>query len=309
MPGQIVTVTLNPAVDLSSNTAVVAPHHKLRCTTPSFDAGGGGINVSRVCSRLGAETVAVAPLGGRFGLQLASLLEDENIKIRQVPIKADTRLSVTITEDERGDNYRFVFPGPSLDDDEIDALLDAVEAEAKASAAVVLSGSFPPGRSGELLDAIVERLPDTRLIIDTSGPALDAAFRTPAYLIKPSARELAAMVGRELRTEADIAQAADEVVSSSPVESLLVSIGAGGAVLRSDHGSARLRAPTVQVRSTVGAGDSMVAGIVVGLSRGMDLVDAVSLGVAAGTATCLSGGTSLCEPADIDQLLPLVTVD
>ena len=309
MPGQIVTVTLNPALDLSSNTAVVAPHHKLRCTAPSFDAGGGGINVSRVCSRLGAETIAVAPLGGPFGLQLASLLEEENVRVRHVPIRTDTRLSVTVTEDECGDNYRFVFPGPSLDDDEVDALLDVVESEAKASAAVVVSGSFPPGRSGELLDAIVGRLADTRLIVDTSGPALEAAFRTPAYLIKPSARELAAMVGRELRTEGDIERAADEVVSSSPVEALLVSIGAGGAVLRSEHGSARLRAPTVQVKSTVGAGDSMVAGIVVGLSRGMALVDAVSLGVAAGTATCLSAGTNLCEPDDIDQLLPFVTVD
>lgn len=308
MARHIVTITLNPALDLASKTPVIGPQHKLRCDPPTFDAGGGGINVSRVCKRLGADTIAVAPLGGSFGSRLEALLDEEGINTRSVPIADGTRLSVTVTEEERGDNYRFVFPGPQLTDDEVDATLNAVEAEAANAAAVVVSGSFPRGRGKELLEALVSRLPNTKLIIDTSGPALDAALQLPAYLVKPSARELAATVGRELRTEADIEEAADEVMASSPVESLLVSIGAGGAVLRSADGSARFRAPAVQVDSTVGAGDSMVAGIVVGLSRGLTLREAVALGVAAGTATCLSSGTDLCEPSDIDHLLPLVVV-
>jgi len=309
MTGHIVTVTPNPALDLSSRTSVVGPHHKLRCAAPAFDAGGGGINVSRVCHRLGVGTVAIAPVGGPFGEQLASLLDQDEINTRLVPIRADTRLSVTVTEAERGDDYRFVFPGPELDDPEVRALLESVAAEAPTSAAVVVSGSFPAGRDEELLAALVASASDSRLIIDTSGPALQAAVQQPAFLVKPSARELAAIVGRELRTEADIERAADELMATSPVEALLVSIGAGGAVLRTREGAARFRAPTVRVTSTVGAGDSMVAGIVVGISRGMELVDAVALGVAAGTATCLSPGTGLCEPSDIDELLPRVLVD
>ncbi len=308
MAGHIVTVTLNPALDLSALTKSVSPHHKLRCTPPAFDAGGGGISVSRVCHRLDVESVAIAPIGGPFGQQLASLLEHDGINTRLVPITTETRLSVTVTEEERGDDYRFVFPGPQLDDRDIDSLLEAVEAEADSSAAVVVSGSFPPGRDADLLRALVARTRNSRLIIDTSGPALQAAVQQPAFLVKPSARELAEVVGRELRTEADIEQAADEVMSSSPVEALLVSIGAGGAVLRTRDGGARFRAPTIRVNSTVGAGDSLVAGIVVGLSRGMTLTDAVGLGVAAGTATCLSPGTSLCDPSDIDELLPRVLV-
>lgn len=305
----IVTVTLNPALDLSSSTHAIGPHHKLRCAAPSFDAGGGGINVSRVCKRLGARSLAIAPVGGPFGQQLVDLLDAEGIDLRAIPIAGDTRLSVTVTEDDKGDNYRFVFPGPQLGDNEVEALLLAIKEQTADNATVVVSGSFPPGREHDLLDALVGRLPHGRLIIDTSGPALRSAVRQPAFLVKPSARELASIVGRELRTESDIEAAADEVIATSPVEALLVSIGAGGAVLRSTQGNARFRAPTVQVQSTVGAGDSLVAGIVVGLARGLELVDAVALGVASGTATCLSPGTSLCEPADIDHLLPLVTVD
>lgn len=309
MAGHVVTITLNPALDLSSLTSTVSPHHKLRCSPPSFDAGGGGINVSRVCRRLGVDSIAVAPVGGPFGHQLASLLEAEQIDTRLVPIKAETRLSVTVTEEERGDDYRFVFPGPELDDEDVNAIIDVVATEAGTSSAVVVSGSFPPNRGKELLATLIERTDGSRLIIDTSGPALGAAIHQPAFLVKPSARELAAVVGRELRTESDIEQAAEEVISSSPVEALLVSIGAGGAVLRTRDGGARFRAPTVQVKSTVGAGDSLVAGIVVGLAKDLPLADAVALGIAAGTATCLSPGTSLCDPTDIDHLLSRVLVD
>ena len=308
MTSNIVTVTLNPALDLSARTGVIGPHHKLRCTPPAFDAGGGGINVSRVCRRLGVDSVAIAPVGGTFGDQLAALLEHDQIDTRLIPIEASTRLSVTVTEDERGDDYRFVFPGPELREHEISALIDAVRAEATSCAAVVVSGSFPPGTGDGLLEALIEASGDTRLIVDTSGPALVAAMHQPAFLVKPSARELAAVVGRELRTEADIEQAAAEVVASSPVESLLVSIGAGGAILQTNDGPTRFRAPTVKVNSTVGAGDSLVAGIVTGLSRELALAEAVALGVASGTATCLSPGTGLCDPNDIDDLLPLVVV-
>jgi len=309
MAHHVVTVTLNPALDLSSLTGAVSPHRKLRCSPPTFDAGGGGINVSRVCQRLGVDSVAIAPVGGPFGNQLASLLEIDRINTRLVPIKASTRLSVTVTEQERGDDYRFVFPGPELDDSEVNDLLDTVATEAVASTAVVVSGSFPPGRGEDLLSSLVACIGESRLIIDTSGQALRAALNQPAFLVKPSARELATVVGRELRTEADIERAADEVISSSAVEALLVSIGPGGAVLRTREGAIRFRAPTVRVNSTVGAGDSLVAGIVVGISRGLDLAEAVALGVAAGTATCLSPGTSLCEPDDVDQLLPRVLSD
>ena len=309
MANPVVTITLNPALDLSSLTKVVGPHHKLRCSPPSFDAGGGGLNVSRVCQRLGVDSVAVAPVGGPFGTQLTNLLEQDAINARLIPIASSTRLSVTVTEEERGDDYRFVFPGPGLTDDEVNSLLETVKTEAAGSAIVVISGSFPPGRGDELLASLVAATAASRLIVDTSGPALHAAIRQPAFLVKPSARELADVVGRELRTETDIEQAAEEVVASHPIEALLVSIGAGGAVLRTRDGAARFRAPAIRVNSTVGAGDSLVAGIVVGLTRGLDLTDAVAFGIAAGTATCLSPGTSLCEPSDIDQLLPRVLVD
>ena len=158
------------------------------------------------------------------------------------------------------------------------------------------------------IDDFVRRLGSTKLIIDTSGSALVDAIGSSAAIVKPSARELAAVVGRTLGDERAIEAAAREVVADSPVGALLVSIGAGGAFLCSEDGVVRFRAPSVQVRSAVGAGDSLVAGIAVGLRRGDSLTDAVVLGIACGSATVMSHGTELCSVADIEDLVPLVEV-
>lgn len=289
---------------------MVVPTHKLRTGRPRYQPGGGGINVSRVCRRLGEPTVAVLPLGGPSGIRMTSLLSDEldETDVSTISIQGDTRESISIVSDSSGDQYRFVLPGPVLSGPEMDRCLDtmadaAVEA---GSRCVVVSGSVPDGVDLDIFSQLVARLPDTAVIVDTSGPAMTAALRSGAHLVKPSARELAAAVDRELLTEADIVDAAHEVKARSNVEVIVVSIGPGGAVVVTADDTIRLRAPTVQVRSAVGAGDSMVAGIAVGLNRRLDLVEAVSLGVAAGTAAVLTDGTDLCNPADVDRLLGLV---
>ncbi len=306
----IVTLTLNPALDVSLSTAVVVPTHKLRTSKPRYQPGGGGINVSRVCRRLGEITVAVLPLGGPPGGRMADLLIEEldEADVRTIPMAGDTRESISIVASTTGDQYRFVLPGPSLGRSEVDLCIDAVAATvlAAGSRCVVVSGSVPDGVELDIFARLVALVPEASVIVDTSGPALTAALRSGAYLVKPSARELAAAAGRELLTEADIIDAAREVKSDSDVEVIVVSIGPGGAVVLTADDTIRLRAPTVQVRSAVGAGDSMVAGIAVGLNRQLDLTQAVALGVAAGTAAVLTDGTDLCHVEDVDRLLTLV---
>lgn len=306
----IVTLTLNPALDVSLTTDVVVPTHKLRTGPPRYQPGGGGINVSRVCRRLGEPTVAVLPLGGPAGIRMTDLLNDEldEADVRTIPIQDDIRQSISIVSSSSGDQYRFVLPGPALSSSEVDRCVDAVAeaAERAGSRCVVVSGSVPYGVDLDIFSRLVALIPGTAVIVDTSGPALTAALGSGAYLVKPSARELAAAVDRELLTEADIIDAAREVKAASDVEVIVVSIGPGGAVVVTAGDIVRLRAPTVRVRSAVGAGDSMVAGIATGINRRLDLTGAVSLGVAAGTAAVLTDGTDLCEPADVDRLLALV---
>lgn len=304
----IVTVTLNPALDVSSAVDVVVPDHKLRCERAVFEPGGGGVNVARVCQRLGQQALAVLPTGGSVGAKIGELLDAESLPWRAVPAVEETRQSISITETSSGKQFRFVLPGPGLSSDEIQGCTDAVAEAAADARCVVISGSMPNGADTDVVARIVERLDDTMVIIDTSGPALAAAMTSGAYLVKPSARELALLVDRPLETEDEIADAAVELMSRSNVEVLVASIGAGGAIAVTADGSAiRFRAPTVRVRSAVGAGDSMVAGMAVGLQRGLGIEESVALGVAAGTAAVLTDGTELCAAHDVERLLPNVS--
>jgi 6-phosphofructokinase 2 len=306
----IVTLTLNPALDVSTSTQAVTPDHKLRCGAARREPGGGGINVTRVCRRLGRPSRAVVPVGGPNGAALTELLAAEGIDALTVPIEGETRQSLSVTEDSTGRQYRFVLPGPALSDAEVERCCAAV-AEAMGTgsgACLVISGSLPAAVDPAIISELVAAVGDRRVLVDTSGPALAAALQSGAYLVKPSARELAAAARRELRTEADIIEAATEIHRSSTVTVLVASIGAGGAVVVDGDGVHRIRTPTVQVRSTVGAGDSMVAGLATGLSQGLPVDRAAALGVAAGTAAVLTDGTELCRVDDIERLLPSVVI-
>ncbi len=308
----VITITLNPALDISTEVGIVTPEHKLRCEPAAYEPGGGGINVARVARRLAADAVAVAVLGGSNGQRIVDLLDQEGVTVAPVMLQADTRQSFSVTEQSTGRQFRFVLPGPPLDDATIDAVIEQARQAAVAEPIIVVSGSVPPGAPPGATTRLVEALAaieGAQVVVDTSGPALREALAAPAMLIKPSARELAALVDRSLDTEADMTRAAVEVVEDSSVGAILASIGSGGAILaRKGDDPVRLRAPTVQVRSAVGAGDSLVGGVAVGLSRGESLVQAAALGVAAGTAAVCTEGSELCDADHVEMLLPLVVV-
>ncbi len=307
MSGPIVTLTLNPALDISSSVDVVAPMHKLRCAEPTAEPGGGGVNVSRVCRRLGEETVAIAAVAGAVGERFSRLLAAELIPLVSLPMEGETRESFTVNEISTGQQYRFVFPGPLADAAHVAQAGQLMAEVAIDSPVAVISGSMPDLPHGAVQD-LVKKLGDTDVIIDTSGSALIDALASSAAVVKPSARELASVVGRTLGDERAIQAAATEVLETSPVRALLVSIGSGGAFLCTADEVVRFRAPSVQVRSAVGAGDSLVAGIAVGLRRGESLVDAVAFGIACGSAAVMSDGTELCALEDVEELIPLVEI-
>ena len=297
----LVTLTLNPTVDLAVSTEQVRADDKLRCSAPQRDPGGGGVNVARAARRLGADILAVVPVGGPSGQQLRQLLDAEDLPVAAIDIAGETRESWTVDERSTEDQYRFVLPGPSLSDDEVDACIAAVSEHAETL--VVASGSLPPDVPTDTWGRLVRTCAETgcRTIVDSSGDALRAAVDAGVWLLKPNLRELAQLVEQDLEDDSQIRAAAQQLLGGG-TEAVVVSMGAGGALLVTADGTDHVRSPTVPIRSRVGAGDSTVAGIATALLRGDDLPTAVRWGVAAGAAAVMTDGSELCRPEDTERL-------
>jgi 6-phosphofructokinase 2 len=304
---QIVTLTMNPALDITTSVDVVRPTDKMRCQTTRYDPGGGGINVARVANVLGASVSAVFTAGGPAGALVASLVADEGVPCQQVDIAAPTRESFTVNENSSGKQYRFVLPGPRLSAAEQSRCLRRLRAQAESADLVVASGSLPPGVPPDYYQRVADicQDADSRLVLDTSGGGLQH-IASGVHLLKASVRELGERVGRLLATESEQLAAARSLVENGCAQVVLVSLGSRGALLATRHVSQRFSAISVRGGgSGVGAGDAMVGAITTGLSRGWPLVKSVRLGIAAGAAMSMTPGTEVCSRADIEKLFAL----
>jgi 6-phosphofructokinase 2 len=309
MPGrvQIVTLTLNPALDITTSVDVVRPTNKMRCQTTRYDPGGGGINVARIANVLGASVSAIFTVGGPTGALIASFVRDEGVPCRQIEIAAPTRESFTVNESTSGQQYRFVLPGPRLSSAEQSQCLDRLRAEAETAEFVVASGSLPPGVPPDYYQRVADICQDvdSRLVLDTSGGGLQH-IASGVYLLKASVREFEERAGRPLVTESEQLATAHALVANGCAQVALVSLGSRGALLATQQTSQRFSAISVRGSgSGVGAGDAMVGAITTGLSRGWPLVKSVRLGVAAGAAMSMTPGTKVCTRADIEKLFAL----
>lgn len=307
---RILTVTPNPALDLSTSTDVVRDTHKLRCSPARFDPGGGGINVARVLHRLGADSLALYPAGGATGERLARLLEQEGVPGERIAIAGETRESFSVLENATGREFRFVLPGPELAAHEWQACLDAIGRHAAPGRYVVTSGSLPPGAPADLHAQVAQRARDAggRVAVDASGAPLAEALRSGVHLVKPSLRELRELTGESLATDPERVAAAHRIVAEGRAEIVALSMGPEGALLVTDGTALRAAPLAVQVATTVGAGDAFLAGLVFGLARGELLEDAFRTGMAAGAAALLNPGTALCDPAEVRRLRAQVRI-
>ena len=299
-----ITLTLNPAVDRNSRVDRVEPEKKLRCEKPTYEPGGGGINVSRALRKLGAASRAVYLAGGPPGDLLAQLLEKEEIDHARFEIGDWTRENLIVFETSSTRQFRFGMPGAEVTGEEWDRLLTRIRELDPFPEYVVASGSIPPGLDSDAYAEIARITSERggRLIADTSGPALQALTEAPVFLLKPNLAEFAQLSGTEIDHEADLRAQMKEVLDERDVAALLVSLGAGGAVLGTRKGIRKIPAPTVPIQSKVGAGDSMVAGLVRGLLRDWSIEEAARFGVAAGAAAVMTPGTELCRGEDAEEL-------
>lgn len=308
---RVVTLTLNPSLDTSSSVEAMEPDRKLRASAPRHDPGGGGLNVARVVAELGVDALAVAALGGHFGGVVEDLVRARGLALRAVPIAGATRQNMTVHDRTSGGDYRIIHPGPALSNGEWDAVRAAVLAEVGPDTFVVLSGSLPAGVPDDGFARLARDVVACggRVVADTSGPALAAVLDAPIVLAKPSMDELADITGRPIDGLVAAAAAAGGLVGGGRCSALLVSAAAAGAVLVvAGADPVVLRPPEVTVVTTVGAGDSLVGGLVARLACGDDLTDAAVWGVAAGTATVMEAGTALARRSVVERLRPQVQV-
>ena len=301
---EIVTLTMNPAVDVSISTDRVVPEHKLRCSAPRLEPGGGGINVARAIRELGGEALALYLAGGAMGTLLRELVDAAGLEHEPIPVRGRTRQNLTVSETGTDCQYRFVVPGPALETEEWRHPLELLARMTPPPRYVVASGSLPPGVPDDFyaLLASAARAAGARMILDTSGPPLRRGIEGKVYLAKPNLRELGQLADTELYDENTVERAARSLVEAERAQIVVVSLGAAGVLLVTAELTERIRAPVVPIRSKVGAGDSTVAGIVLALSRGEDPRRAAYWGVAAGAAAVMTPGTELCRREDVERL-------
>ena len=306
----ILTVTLNPAVDVSAATVLVEPIRKLRCSDERRHPGGGGINVARVVTRLGGACRALYPAGGTPGQLLHRLLEAEGIGSDPVDVSTDTRECFTIYEQSSGLQYRFVLPGGGLDEMDWQACLARLAALVDGPAYVVLSGSLPANVPADTIArmARIAKAQGARVVLDTSGEALALALAEGVFLVKPNLGELSRLAGRPLPEARAWERAAVEIVLAGGAEAVALTLGDQGAFLAGARFRLRAAPIAVEVASAVGAGDCFLAGMVHRLTAGADWREAFRYGMAAGTAALLTPGTELCRREDVERLYAEVEI-
>jgi 6-phosphofructokinase 2 len=295
----IATLTLNPAIDKSTSVAQLVPEKKLRCTGMIVEAGGGGINISKAIAILNEKSKAVFTCGGINGKLLLELLHKDSLETIPVQIESDTRESIVVTETSTNKEYKFIVPGPTLDEKALSEIKSAIN-NLKDVSFLVCSGSLPPGVPDHFLAGIAAIAKQKRIkfIVDTSGPPLKNSVTQGVYLIKPNMSELNFLAGTKYLEANEIEEAANRIISSGHCEVIVVSMGPSGAMLVNKSLRKRFPAPLVKKQSTVGAGDSMLAGIVWMLEQNKSLEDAVRFGIACGTAATVNKGPQLFKKED-----------
>jgi 6-phosphofructokinase 2 len=300
---QIVTLTINPSLDKSTNFTRLIAEQKIRCESPRYDAGGGGINVSKAILKLGGNSFCLYTSGGSSGEMLEELIKKEGIESIAIKTKNWTRENFIAFETQTKAQYRFGFPGNELSEMEQNKIVDFISTI--KTDYLVISGSLNEGLPTDFYQKIAEtaKTAAIKVIVDTSGESLRKVLETGVYLIKPNIGELAKLIGVERLELPEVEKAAVNLIDKGTAEIVVVSLGAEGAILVSKDETHFIKAPKVEKKSTVGAGDSMVGGMVWALSQNKTLKEVIQMGVCCGSAATMNEGTQLFKREDVEVLL------
>lgn len=306
----IATVTLNPSLDRTVTVQGLVVEEANRWTSLRRDPGGKGINVSRVVHELGGETIAYGFTGGLDGETLKYLLEGQGVPFDFTPIGGEIRSNFIITDLKTRRQTRIDAPGPDISAAELRNLIGKVMHMNTKPEFLVLAGSVPPGVPEDMYRQLIEEAKrhGVKTVLDSDESWLREGIKANPYIIKPNVHETEELVGFKLDTEEAIIQAA-RTLAAQGIEIVAISRGKDGMIVVGGGKVLNVVPPQVVVSSTVGAGDSSVAGLTLKLSQGGGLEEACRLAVAAGTAAALTPGTELCLRKDVERLLPEVKVE
>lgn len=303
---RIVTVTLNPALDLTTAVDRLVDGDKLRCDTPTVEAGGGGVNVSRAIAKLGRASLPFVAVGGGTGQVFKDTLEAEGLTAAWFTIPAPPRQSLAVHERASGAQYRFVLPGAQWAEGLCAEVMAALRDTVEAGDLVVASGSLPPGTPDDTYRQMAAEMAElnVRTVIDTSGRALEAVAAgggAPAATLRMDQSEASQLLKQETLNTDEAIGLAQDLVAQGVARAVLITLGARGAVLVTAGQGWRVTPPKVTVASKVGAGDSLAAGFAIGLSEGWSWPDCLAYAMAAATSAVTTPGTELCTRAGTER--------
>ena len=299
----IYTLTLNPAVDRELTVPAMEFDSVLRASEARVDFGGKGFNVSRLLKGMNEPSTAVGFLGGNAGELLEKGLQSLGIGTDFVWVSEETRTNVSIVTQSHDHYIKVNEKGPLVDEAKQKELLDKIDSLAKPEDWWVLAGSLPPGIGNGFYARIVTVLNKhtAHAILDTSGESLKLGCVQKPYLVKPNAEEAHVLTGLPMETPSEIAAAAAEIRRLG-AQNVVISMGKAGALLHTSEGTWLTRSPKIQEKNPIGAGDSMVGGLVWALTQGIALKEALGWGVASGAATASLPGTEVGSRPLIEDL-------
>ena len=299
---KIITITLNPAIDKTYKVDELVPEHKLRCANPLVEPGGGGINVSKGLKELGVSSLATFFAAGRNGDHFLEMLKDERLDCRPVMVEGETRESLVVIDDSSSKEFRIVVDGPTISMVSFRQILAIVEEEKPAW--IIASGSLPKGLPENVYAELAKASKSigSKFIIDSSGEPLRLALEEGVFLVKPNLKELTQLSGVASLSGEMAADAAKKLIAAGKAEIVVVSLSSEGAMLVTRDKHYRIATPKVEQRSTVGAGDSMVSGMVWALDNHKSFEEMLCWGVACGSAATMNTGTLLFKKSDAQTL-------
>ena len=306
----ILTVTLNPSVDRAIYVDELKLGDTNRVERSETDAGGKGINLSRVADELGAQTLATGFLGGGPGAFVMSVLKREGVPCDFVPIEGDTRINFSVEDEAKNPPTTFNERGPNIHQREWEALLEKCRHHSAKTKWACVGGSVPPGLGADVYKTLLllfkER--NCRTLLDADGEPLRIGLEAHPDLVKPNSKEAERLLGWPIKSDEDAIRAAREMRALG-AETVILSRGEDGAVLVSNSGTWIGRSPKVEVCSTIGSGDSMLGAFLWALEEGMTEDEAFRWGLAAGAATAMTNGSEIARKPVIEKLIQYANVE
>jgi 1-phosphofructokinase family hexose kinase len=303
----ILSVTVNPSVDRTLFVDSLKPNDANRVTRAEMDAGGKGINAARIVAELGEQVVATGFLGGRTGKFVLHVLNEESVESDFVRVDAETRLNISIEDGSERPPTTFNEAGGAINDSQIKALIAKLDTYLARTAFVTAGGSVQPGIPPNFYARLIRATGGVKTVIDADGELLKSAIEARPFLVKPNADEASRLLSKDVNTlESGLAAARE--IRKMGAEIAIVSMGGKGAALASQDGDLIAKPPEIDTNSTIGAGDSMIGGFLVGLRRSEGIEAAFRLGTAAGAATAVTSGSEIGRKHVIESLLPKVII-